>query len=541
MKILISKRINAMLDKDSMLNVNCRHLLIFGIFFTFFGIISKFNFVDLDLFHEMALFREAINLGKLPCYDLFSYIPTITPVIHHEWGTGALLYIIVVKLGLGSSGLIFLKYLLTVSIIIGCHKFAIRQGSNDYIFSSLAFVAIYLGSIGFTTIRAQLFTLFLLVLLFFLIEEDRRGNKFALYGLLPVFVLWINLHAGFIAGLGLFAIYVAERFSSDLWKKKNFWETFKNARRNLFLFLTCCIALIINPYGLEYFPYLWRAITLDRTSFIVEWRPVWEVSTGYFAVYLFALIFILYSLIHKRFKNLPGLPIVVATAYVALFHYRHLSLFALTWLCYVPAYLNDTPLSDLIEKTIKNNHKKVSIIFLAFGILGLSYSFNNYFWELRIPTSPEERKEGFPIPIYPAGAVDYLKENNFAGNLMVPFAAGAFISWKLYPYVKVSMDSRFEVAYHYESVAENINFYAAKKDYLNIPLKYETDAILVPNWRKIKMELEKTTSKTNNTTLLKRWVQVYTDAAYSIYMNPKIAVRYPIVDSTHVTIKGVFP
>ena len=55
------------------------------------------------------------------------------------------------------------------------------------------------------------------------------------------------------------------------------------------------------------------------------------------------------------------------------------------------------------------------------------------------------------------------------------------------------------------------------------------------------MELEKNTSKTNNTTLLKSWVQLYTDYAYSIYMDPKIAGRYPIVDSTQVTIKGVFP
>jgi hypothetical protein len=539
MKIHTFKRINAMLDKNANLNVNFRPILIFGIFFTFLGNISRANYVDLDLFHEMALFREAINLGKLPLYDLFSYIPTITPVVHHEWGTGALLYIIVVKLGLGSSGLIFLKYLLTVSIIIGCHKFAIRQGSNDYIFSSLAFVAICLGSIGFTTIRGQLFTLFFLVLFFFLIEQDRKGNKLALYGLLPVFVLWINLHAGFIAGLGLFAIYVAERFLSDICKIKNFWETLKNARRNLLIFLACCIALIINPYGHAYFPYLWRAITLDRTSLILEWRPVWEVSTGHFLVYLFALLIILYSLTHKRFKNLPGLPIVVATAYVALFHYRHLSLFALTWLCYVPAYLNDTPLSDLIEKTIKNNYKIVSIIFLTVGILGLSYSLKNHFWELRIPTSPEERKEN--VPVYPSGAVDYLKENRFAGNLMVPFEVGAFVSWKLYPYVKVSMDSRFEVAYHYESVAENINFYAAEQDWQNIPFKYVTHAILVPNWTKVKKELEKNTSKPNFITLLKTYVQVYTDAAYSIYMDPKIAVECPIVDLGQVTIKGVFP
>jgi hypothetical protein len=528
-------------DKTAMSKVSFRLVLILGVFFYFWGLISKFSFVALDLFHEMALFREAINLGELPHYDLFSYIPTISPVVHHEWGTGALLYIIVVKFGLGSTGLLFLKYLLSISIVIGCYRFAIRQGSNDYIFSMLAFVAGCLGSIGFTTIRAQLFTLFILIIFFFLIEQDRKGNNLALFGLLPVFVVWINLHAGFVVGLGLFAIYIAEKFLSDIFMKEDYTEIFKNAKRNLLIFSSVCILLLINPYGHEYFPYLWRAITLDRTSLIPEWRPIWEVSTGHFFVYLIALIIIIYSLAHKGFKNLPGLTMVFATAYAALFHYRHLSLFALTWVCYVPAYLNETPLDDLIKKIIKNNHKAVVVLFLTVGTLGLSSSLKNHFWQLRIPTSPEEREEGFPSPIYPTGAVDYLKENNFVGNLMVPFEAGAFISWKLYPYVRVSMDSRFEVAYYYESVVENKNFYAAIQDYQDIPLKYKTDAILVPSWSKIKMALEQNTFKANNISLLNSWVQVYKDAAYSIYMDPKIAVQYPIVDLAQVTIKGVFP
>jgi hypothetical protein len=528
-----------MSTKTSIYQINYCRVLTSCTFFLFFGLISRLSIVDLDLFHEMALFREAISLGKLPYQDLYSYIPTINPVVHHEWGTGALLYIIIVKFGFGSSGLLFLKYLLTIFIVIGCYKFAILHGSDDYIFSILALIAMGIGWIGFTTIRAQLFTLFFLLIFFFLIEQDRKGNKFAGFCLLPVFVLWINLHAGFIVGLGLFAIYIGERFLLDIYNKENFWKTVKNAKKNLLIFLTVCVSLIINPYGLEYFPYLWEAITLDRSSLILEWRPVWEVSTAQLSLYLAALSLIVYSLAQKGLKKMPGLPIVVATAFVSLFHYRHLSLFGLTWICYVPAYINETPISCWIKRTIKNNHKKVLAIFFTFGILGLSYSLKNHFWQLRIPTSPEEIKEG--VPIYPAGAVDYFKINKFIGNLMVPFNVGGYLSWNLYPFVKVSMDSRFEVAYQYESVVENVNFYAAEKDWQNIPLKYETDAILVPNWTKVKKEFEKATSEPNKLSKLKTWVQVYTDAAYSIYMEPKTAVKYPIVDLGQVTIKGVFP
>jgi len=518
-----------------------RPILFVSIFFIFLGTISRLTFVDIDLFHEMALFREALILGELPRQDIFSYIPTISPVVHHEWGTGALLYLIVVKLGFGAWGLILLKYLLTLSIIIGCYKFSIQYGGNDFNFFSLSMVAITLGHIGFTTIRAQLFTIFLLIMLFFLIEEDRRGNRFSLLAVFPVFILWINLHAGFIVGLFLFGMYIAERIFVDIFNHRRVGEVLQNEKGRLFIFIAVCISLFLTPYGYEYFPCLWKAITLDRTPLSHEWRPIWQTSTVIFFIYSVAIVIVLYCLIQKKATKLPGLAMVSATAYEALLHYRHLSIFALAWLCYVPVYLTDTPLGDLIERMFKKRLKAISIIFVSLGVLGLSISIKNHFWQLQVPTDIKNEGDKFPI-IYPSGAAAYLKENNFVGNLMVPFSVGAFISWNLYPDVKVSMDSRFEVAYSYESAVENMKFYCdAKSDWLNIPFKYETDAILIPNWLNIKKEFLKISSDPHSKSLLKRWTQVYTDVSYSIYMEPNQADDYPIVDLGQTTIKGVFP
>ena len=74
--------------------------------------LSTISFVDPDLWHEMALFREAVTLGHLPDDDCFAYTPTISPSVHHEWGTGAVLYGVTAALGWG--GLMALKYLLTL-------------------------------------------------------------------------------------------------------------------------------------------------------------------------------------------------------------------------------------------------------------------------------------------------------------------------------------------------------------------------------------------------------------------------------------------
>jgi hypothetical protein len=85
-----------------------RRSIVFGLISAFIGAISKLTFVDIDLFHEMALYREVLNRGSIPRNDVFSYIPTLNPVVHHEWGTGAILYWVTVKTGFAATGLMIL-------------------------------------------------------------------------------------------------------------------------------------------------------------------------------------------------------------------------------------------------------------------------------------------------------------------------------------------------------------------------------------------------------------------------------------------------
>jgi hypothetical protein len=180
----------------------------------------------------------------------------------------------------------------------------------------------------------------------------------------------------------------------------------------------------------------------------------------------------------------------------------------------------------------------LTAIFVIIGISGTLYAVRNQLWQLRIPTKAEENKEG--VPVYPAGAVSYLKDNKFSGNLMVPFDAGAYVSWKLYPEVKVSMDSRFEVAYPIQAVRENIMFYAAQEGWQKTLTKYKTDAILVPRWRKLDQVMGKNDVWISNGNS-PRWTRVYQDDGYSLYLRSDLAKRLPITDMRGKPISAHFP
>ena len=95
------------------------------------------------------------------------------------------------------------------------------------------------------------------------------------------------------------------------------------------------------------------------------------------------------------------------------------------------------------------------------------------------------------------------------------------------------MDSRFEVAYSVDQVAENTRFYDAKEGWQDTLNKYQTDAVLVPRWKEIEKKL--------NQKGLTNWIKVYVDDGYSIYMRPDLAKKYPFIDMQGKTILGTFP
>ena len=162
---------------------------------------------------------------------------------------------------------------------------------------------------------------------------------------------------------------------------------------------------------------------------------------------------------------------------------------------------------------------------------------HNQFWHLRIPTRAEESKKGV---VYPVAAVRYLKEIKFSGNLMVPFNVGAYVSWKLFPDVKVSLDSRFEVAYPVQAAVENIMFYAAQRGWQKTLTKYPTDAILIPRWSKLDQVMSKNNGGLNNKTS-PTWTRVYIDNGYSLYVRSDLANKFPLTDMRGKPITASFP
>lgn len=496
------------------------------------GQASAFLRIDHDMLHAMAHVRQSIERGSLRGGDLFAFTPTINPMVHHEWGSGALLYFVCVVCGLGGAGLVALKYLVVAGIGAGCFRSAARRGAHPLIFAMACPVGLMLVSFGLTTIRAQLFTLCFTSLLLWMLAEDWLGNRRWLFAWLPLFLVWVNLHGGFLAAVGLYGLHCMER-GLRVWCERKSLSAALFETRHLALGLAGMFALtFVNPFGPGFAWEVVQAAGMKR-PLISEWARLWDIPLPHVMLPMFgaAVIIALYSLTKKGLLALPDLTLAIITGVMAVLHIRHLPIFAVVWMCLAPAWLTGTELGDLLTARLNARPRLVAAIGVLLAVIGLTHAVRNRFWEPTLPTSARHGQLA-----YPAGVVDYLAAHKFRGNLMNTFMSGSYVSWRLYPNVKVSIDSRYEAAFPPAVAEELMQLHDGREGWQQTLERYPADAILTLHTSPLDQEIPKLTTNGQPT-----WKRVYHDDAYSLYLRADQAKDYPVEDRSGQVIEGRFP
>jgi hypothetical protein len=498
------------------------------------GILANIRVIDLDVFHEMALIREALALGRIPTEDVFAYTPTVSPSVHHEWGTGAVLYLVTVVLGGGTYGLAVLRFLLLAAIAACVVATARRRGAGGEEMAILAPLGMFMCWTGLAPIRAHLFTFLFTALLLLLLEVERRGDRRWILAWPLLFVIWLNMHGGFVVGAGLLGVYTLER---TLVAARRFgWR--EAIRRNRHIIGAAGVILpllLLNPYGWDYIPYIWEALLLDR-PFIAEWNRIWEppFRTLLFPAYLVSLLLLAYALIRGQGRrSFPGIGMLMIAAVFAARSGRVLPIYAVVWMSYVPAALAGSPLSVLVRSWWERRARPAGAAALVAAVLGTAYAASDARLTVDVPTTPVGRQVH-----YPQGAVEYLAEVGFQGNLMTPFRVGAFVSWNLYPDVLVGMDSRYEVAYPPALVEETMRVYDGHGEWAEFLVRFPTDAVLVPTGAPLDGLLVRAF---RNSGKVPTWREVYRDDGFAVFAHRRLASELPMVDRRGHTPVGRFP
>lgn len=469
--------------------------------------------VDPDLYHEMALARESIAQGAIPYSDPFAFTPTIEPMVQHEWGAGFIALLLVQFLG--SHGIVALKWGLAFGAFLLTGMTAVRRGASLPVLGLLSPIPIFLADEGFSPVRAQMYSFVCCAWLLLWLDAERRDRHTWFLPWLAIYLFWLNVHAGFLVGAGLYLLHWIEQWLRGQFSPRLF------AGGCLMVMLIC-----VNPYGWHYFTYLFQAVTLDRPH-ISEWAPLWVASPPHHLVaFVLALALTIWAAVCHGWRNLPGLPLVLLTAFYAIRHGRMLPFFSIVWCAYVPAYLEQTSLGKALAGAW-HNHRPTWAIVWTVAALALIYSAAQKApWRLVVPGT--EMRSG--AVVYPVGPAAYLRNQGFSGNVWTPFDQGAYVSWQLFPRVRVSMDSRYEVAYPPGALEQNHAFYVGQLS-VREAISDNTDAVLSMQWMPAVDKLR----------TAPEWTLAYIDDAFVLYLRPDLADALPFVDRRGEWIEGRFP
>jgi hypothetical protein len=231
-----------------------------------------------------------------------------------------------------------------------------------------------------------------------------------------------------------------------------------------------------------------------------------------FALFLLSLVPVGIAARELGIRRLTGILVFAATAFAALRHTRHLSLYCVVWTCYVPGYLQQAKVGSLIDGMFRQYGRLVTQASVVATMLCLCRIIPAAPWNLVIPDTNDQAQQG--LVCYPVGAVQYLDESNFQGNVMLPFEIGGYAMWKLFPKAKVSLDGRYEVAYQPGILEEHLLLFRAKRGWQEVLWKYPTDAVIVPCLSRLSAAMP----------TMRGWTRAYRDGVYEVYTRPGLTL-----------------
>ena len=443
---------------------------------------------DLDNWHEMALIRESLAAGHLLQTDVYAYTPTLPQLVDHEWGAGAMLYF--TAQAFGGWAIVPLKLLivlLTGAAVLLCGRLRRVPFQATTLLTPLVIPAF---GLGYATLRAQLYSFLFFAVLLYLLELDAAGRRRWMAPWFAIVVLWTNLHGGVVLGIATLGLYWVERLVRG-----------KTHRHVLGAMVGSLAATSVNPFGIAYYRHLWRTLQMPRPE-ITEWYGIQVLSRGHQVLFGLTLIILVAAVLMRGWRASPGALIVAAMAAGAFLHARMIPFYAVAWAAYVPSFISGTPLERLILLPFRNRLAATAVS-TALTVFCFIIALDVGTYRLMVPNDR-----------FPVGAVRYLKDVSFHGNVMTHFEHGGYVSWWLYPSVKVSMDSRYDVAYPPALVDESFRFYEAGADWQQILEKHPTDLALIPVHTAVAALMPGS-----------GWNLIYNDPSFRIYARPGLQLR----------------
>ncbi|HUI83679.1 MAG TPA: tetratricopeptide repeat protein [Candidatus Binatia bacterium] len=474
---------------------------------------------DFDLGWQMATGRWIVQHHSVPSVDVLSYTASGQPWIYPV-GAGIVFYAAYLLGGFAFISWIGAAACVATVLLLLRRSFAIG--------AALAIFAVPVIALR-TTPRADMFTVVLFAAFLSLIWQQYCTGDAALWLLPLLMVAWVNLHLGFIAGLGLIAAYLVTELLEAIMSAAQRRAGLQRLRRAGPWLAATALATLVNPWGWG----VYRAILLQQRVngqheyLIAEWTGLpltWSAITNSISLrqtegtlYLLLAFAVVAAAVALLRAQLGAAILLLGAGYVASRYVRMGALFA----CVV-VVVGGPILAEVATRVIawlrparaRPIAAGIAVALLAILVVLRCFDLaSNRFYA----RGTSESTFGAGLSWwFPQRAAEFIESNNLPGEVFNTYNEGGFVAWRLGPQHRDTIDGR-ALVFGVQAIQRNTRLLQSSPDspsWQEEAARYNINTILLPLGRFNGIELVHLQDFCHSTL----WQPVYLDEISAVFV-----------------------
>jgi len=385
--------------------------------------------IDPDLWWHLKAGQQMIDTRSIPHTDDYSFTKQGSEWVAHEW-----LSEVIMEALYRGVGLVGLVTIFSFIIVIALWLTYRRCDGKPYA-AGLAILLAAAASSPLFGIRPQMLTLLLTSIYIVLLERfDPKERSLRLWWLVPLMLLWVNLHAGWALGLALIGLYIIRAVLDGDW----------NHIRPLLIVLLVCTAMVpLNPNGFRMFSYPYETLTsASMAAFIQEWASPNFHQVTYLPLAILLLSTFAAMALSPTRARLGEIFLVLITALGALRSVRHIPIFSLFAAPVLAKHLWAIAKDRGWDKSLTGVEARPNGIKLLINIILLLAPLA--LGAFRIWHFASHQRNYITLR-NPVAAVEFLKSQHLPGPIYNRYGWGGYLIYQLYPEYRVYIDGRADV------------------------------------------------------------------------------------------------
>ena len=454
-------------------------------------LLGFFRISDGDTWWHLKQGELYVTTRSLPAQDPFAFTTAGREWLKYSWVADILFYLVFRVAGF--PGLVLLRLLLFFLIVLMLYRLLRSCGLHP----TACVLLLVLASLTLRLrllIRPEILSFVLLLASLGILLRLQAALPRAAYALVPLQVIWTNVHASFVFGFGLPGLVLLANFLPGS-RVAPGWGRLCLDRvrlRHLAVTVACLpIVSLLNPQGVSLLLFPFRQNQMIRLMEFFEWRPVWFLfkfdPAWWFMPIGLSLVLLAFAvtafllLAWEGGFDPVGWGIVLSMGTYATLHNRTVPHFVLAVLPFLALALvrvaDHLPArgSDWLPHRLERLGALACVLVLAVSIV------NQVFFTSRALLGFGVRPHYFP-----EGAAAFLERHRLDGRVFNTYKFGGYLIWRRWPANQVVIDGRYDGILFEETLLEDyLQAYHSPAALDRITGTYDVEILVLaahPNW-----------------------------------------------------------